>query len=229
MTTPLADLADAPLHALRPDGPRPRALLMDPRSGVSLRLVFRQGRIDLLALAPASLRRVAIDHDAAWTPVRAGAVLAPNWTRIGDLPDAEPAPPRDASLDLLQARLRHALDQAVGASARRRADALGHAARAWIRRQGLPDARSVLRGPDGALLSLIPEGRVPLPGARAFDRALAPLRTSAPGRPVVPVARLEIPSRPPASAHAALDLFAQAEALLAEAGMAPSDRALYAP
>jgi len=228
MTMPLADLADAPLHALGPDGPRPRALLMDPRSGISLRLVFRRGRIDLLALAPASFRRFAIDHDAVWTSVRGGAILAPNWTCIGDLPDTEPAPPRDASLDLLHARFRRALDQAVGASARRRADALGHAARAWIRRQGL-DARSVLRSPDGAFLSLVPEGHVPLPGACAFDRALAPLRVSAPGRPVVPIARLEIPSQPPVSAHAALDLFAQADAFLAEAGMDSSDRALYAP
>ena len=229
MTMPLADLADAPLHALHPDGPRPRALLLDPKTGVSLRLVFRHGRIDLLALAPSPLRRAAIHHDAVWSAAQAGAVLAPNWTRIGDLPDAEPAPPRDAPLELLRDRLRHALDQAVGASARRRADALGHAARAWIRRQGLPDARSVIRGPDGALLSLVPEGRVPLPGARAFDRALAPLRTSAPGHPVVPIVRLDLPAQPPPSAHAVLDLFAQADALLAEAGMDPSDRTLYAP
>lgn len=229
MTTPLAALADAPLHAMRPDGPRPRALLMDPESGISLRIVFRTGRIDLLSLTTAAGRRVAADHDAAWSLAQAGAVLHPNWLPIGDLPDFEPAPPRDACLDLLRARLRHALDQAVGPAARRRADALGHAARAWIRRQGLPDARSVIRGPDGALLSLVPEGRVPLPGAHAFDRALAPLRTSAPGRPVVPVARLELPSRPPASAHAAIDLFAAADALLAEAGMDSADRALYAP
>lgn len=223
----LVALADAPLHPMAPDGPRPRALLMDPKSGVSLRLVFRDGHIDLLAHAPGRVRRGG--NDATWSSDAAqpGAALQPNWTRIGDLPDPGPRLPRDAALPLLAERLRAALDQAVGAAAQRRAAALAHAAQAWIARDGHPQARSIVRRPQGAVLHLVPEGTIPLPGAAAFARALDPLRTAAAGRPVVPVARLALPKGPAPSAHAALDLLAHADALLAAAGMDPADRARY--
>jgi hypothetical protein len=231
MTLPLAAFADAPLHPMRPDGPCPRALLMDPATGVSLRIVFRRGRIDLLAHAAGPGRRTGVD--ATWPNpaghAAPGAALEPNWIRIGDLPDAGPLLPRDAAPDDLADRWRLALDHAVGPAAIRRADALAHAALSWSRRNGPREARSVLRGPQGAVLSLVPEGRLSLPGAAAFDRALALLRTSAPGRPVAPVARLQLPQTPPAAAHAALALAAHADALFAAAGMSDEDRSAYTP